>query len=218
MQVFLVSAAPPVRYPNVYGIDIPTRTELVAYNRSPEEVKAVYRCAGGWEWGGWEWTQRLAPALSSSTVLQTSTSQIPISQECMEVTCSPQAAPSLPSEPIERLGCRERSPGAHPRTQGCSADAGFGHGGDSDGTGIPRRAARGTSAWNRVLRVPWAVEVWVQVLASGHVESLPSLPTEPGQGLGVRGAGALEHYEGSPKPAASVSSLKSITGFSRSRP
>lgn len=37
-QVYLTSAAPPVRCPNVYGIDIPTKTELVAYNRTPEEV------------------------------------------------------------------------------------------------------------------------------------------------------------------------------------
>lgn len=38
LQVYLTSAAPPVRCPNVYGIDIPTKTELVAYNRTPEEV------------------------------------------------------------------------------------------------------------------------------------------------------------------------------------
>lgn len=38
-QVYLTSAAPPVRHPNVYGIDIPTQTELVAYNRTPEQVQ-----------------------------------------------------------------------------------------------------------------------------------------------------------------------------------
>eukprot|EP00752_Nemacystus_decipiens_P009117 g8141.t1 len=37
-KVYLTSAAPPVRYPNVYGIDIPTKTELVAHNRTPEQV------------------------------------------------------------------------------------------------------------------------------------------------------------------------------------
>ncbi|WJW74509.1 amidophosphoribosyltransferase [Thiohalobacter sp. IOR34] len=37
-RVSFASAAPPVRYPNVYGIDMPTREELVAYNRSVEEV------------------------------------------------------------------------------------------------------------------------------------------------------------------------------------
>ncbi|MEX2525532.1 MAG: amidophosphoribosyltransferase [Gammaproteobacteria bacterium] len=37
-KVYFASAAPPVRYPNVYGIDIPTSTELIAYNRSEDEV------------------------------------------------------------------------------------------------------------------------------------------------------------------------------------
>jgi amidophosphoribosyltransferase len=37
-KVYFASAAPPVRYPNVYGIDIPTSEELVAYNRTEEEV------------------------------------------------------------------------------------------------------------------------------------------------------------------------------------
>ena len=37
-KVFLASAAPPVRYPNVYGIDMPTQQELVAYNRTEQEV------------------------------------------------------------------------------------------------------------------------------------------------------------------------------------
>ncbi|CAM9369827.1 unnamed protein product [Choristocarpus tenellus] len=37
-SVYLTSAAPPVRYPNVYGIDIPTATELVAHNRTSAQV------------------------------------------------------------------------------------------------------------------------------------------------------------------------------------
>ena len=37
-KVYFASAAPPVRYPNVYGIDIPTSNELIAYNRSEDEV------------------------------------------------------------------------------------------------------------------------------------------------------------------------------------
>ena len=37
-KVYFASAAPPVRYPNVYGIDIPTRNELVAYGRNEEEI------------------------------------------------------------------------------------------------------------------------------------------------------------------------------------
>jgi amidophosphoribosyltransferase len=38
-RVYLASAAPPVRYPNVYGIDMPTREELVAHGRSVEEIR-----------------------------------------------------------------------------------------------------------------------------------------------------------------------------------
>jgi amidophosphoribosyltransferase len=37
-QVFFASAAPPVRFPNVYGIDMPTRAELIAAERSGDEV------------------------------------------------------------------------------------------------------------------------------------------------------------------------------------
>ncbi|MCR9104813.1 MAG: amidophosphoribosyltransferase [Gammaproteobacteria bacterium] len=37
-NVYFASAAPPVRYPNVYGIDMPSATELIAHNRSVEEV------------------------------------------------------------------------------------------------------------------------------------------------------------------------------------
>ena len=37
-RVYFASAAPPVRYPNVYGIDMPTADELIAHNRSVEEI------------------------------------------------------------------------------------------------------------------------------------------------------------------------------------
>ena len=39
-RVYMASAAPPVRYPNVYGIDMPTREELVAHGRTTEEIRA----------------------------------------------------------------------------------------------------------------------------------------------------------------------------------
>jgi len=38
-KVYMASAAPPVRFPNVYGIDMPTKDELIAHNRSTEEVR-----------------------------------------------------------------------------------------------------------------------------------------------------------------------------------
>jgi amidophosphoribosyltransferase len=37
-KVFFASAAPPVRYPNVYGIDMPTRAELIAAERDVGQV------------------------------------------------------------------------------------------------------------------------------------------------------------------------------------
>jgi amidophosphoribosyltransferase len=37
-KVFFASAAPPVRHPNVYGIDMPSRPELVAHGRTDEEI------------------------------------------------------------------------------------------------------------------------------------------------------------------------------------
>ncbi|CAZ89306.1 amidophosphoribosyltransferase [Thiomonas arsenitoxydans] len=40
-KVYLASAAPPVRYPNIYGIDMPTASELVAHNRSVEEIRQI---------------------------------------------------------------------------------------------------------------------------------------------------------------------------------
>lgn len=39
-KVYMASAAPPVRHPNVYGIDMPSAEELVAHGRSVEEVAA----------------------------------------------------------------------------------------------------------------------------------------------------------------------------------
>jgi amidophosphoribosyltransferase len=43
-KVYLASAAPPVRYPNIYGIDMPSASELVAHERSEEDVQALLGC------------------------------------------------------------------------------------------------------------------------------------------------------------------------------
>jgi len=37
-KVYFASAAPPVRYPNVYGIDMPSATELVGHDRNEKEI------------------------------------------------------------------------------------------------------------------------------------------------------------------------------------
>ncbi|MBY4947117.1 amidophosphoribosyltransferase [Cupriavidus respiraculi] len=37
-KVIFASAAPPVKFPNVYGIDMPTRSELVAHGRTHDEI------------------------------------------------------------------------------------------------------------------------------------------------------------------------------------
>ena len=43
-KVYLASAAPPVRHPNIYGIDMPAAEELVAHNRSIEEIEKHLGC------------------------------------------------------------------------------------------------------------------------------------------------------------------------------
>ncbi len=40
-KVYFASAAPPVRYPNVYGIDMPAAKELVANDRTEEEISEI---------------------------------------------------------------------------------------------------------------------------------------------------------------------------------
>jgi amidophosphoribosyltransferase len=40
-KVYMASAAPPVRYPNVYGIDMPAASELVAAERSEADVERI---------------------------------------------------------------------------------------------------------------------------------------------------------------------------------
>lgn len=38
-KVYFASASPPVRYQNVYGIDMPAASELIAHNRTVEEIR-----------------------------------------------------------------------------------------------------------------------------------------------------------------------------------
>lgn len=43
-KVYLASAAPPVRYPNVYGIDMPAANELIGHEREVEQIQAELGC------------------------------------------------------------------------------------------------------------------------------------------------------------------------------
>ena len=43
-KVYLASAAPPVRYPNIYGIDMPSSEELVAHGRTEKEIEQLLGC------------------------------------------------------------------------------------------------------------------------------------------------------------------------------
>jgi len=40
-KVYFASAAPEVRFPNVYGIDMPSASELIAHNRTVEEIQEL---------------------------------------------------------------------------------------------------------------------------------------------------------------------------------
>ncbi|KAL3942202.1 MAG: hypothetical protein SGARI_000343 [Bacillariaceae sp.] len=43
-NVYFSSAAPPIRYPNIYGIDLPSQKELIAFERNEEEIAAKIGC------------------------------------------------------------------------------------------------------------------------------------------------------------------------------
>jgi amidophosphoribosyltransferase len=43
-KVYLASAAPPVRYPNIYGIDMPSVDELVAHGRTEKQIEELLGC------------------------------------------------------------------------------------------------------------------------------------------------------------------------------
>lgn len=43
-KVYFASASPPVRYPNVYGIDMPAASELIGHNRTEDEIEQALGC------------------------------------------------------------------------------------------------------------------------------------------------------------------------------
>ena len=63
-KVYFASAAPPIRFPNIYGIDIPTRNELVAFERNEEEIAEQIGC----DWIVFQDTSDLEDAVKECTV------------------------------------------------------------------------------------------------------------------------------------------------------
>lgn len=45
-KVYIASASPPVKYPNVYGVDMPSKREFVADGRSEDDVQALLGADG----------------------------------------------------------------------------------------------------------------------------------------------------------------------------
>jgi len=62
-NVYFASAAPPIRYPNIYGIDIPTREELVAYEREEKQIAEHIGC----NWIEYQDCEDLEAAVKSSS-------------------------------------------------------------------------------------------------------------------------------------------------------
>ncbi len=61
-KVYFASAAPKVCYPNVYGIDMPTAKELIAYHRTSEEVSQLI----GADWLVYQDLQDVYEAINSA--------------------------------------------------------------------------------------------------------------------------------------------------------
>lgn len=61
-KVYFTSAAPPIRYPHIYSIDIPTRRELVAYKRNEEEIARHIGC----DWVIYQYLEDLEESVKSA--------------------------------------------------------------------------------------------------------------------------------------------------------
>jgi amidophosphoribosyltransferase len=101
-KVYFASAAPPVRFPNVYGIDMPATSELVAAGRSDEEVARLI----GADWLIYQSLDDLVAACRHDTARITEFDTSCFSGEYVTGDVTP--------EYLERLG-RNRSDGARQR-------------------------------------------------------------------------------------------------------
>ncbi len=79
VKVYFASAAPPIRYPNIYGIDIPTRNELVAFEKNEDEIAKHIGC----DWIEYQDTSDLVDA-----VRECASPDVPISGEFATVFTS----------------------------------------------------------------------------------------------------------------------------------
>jgi hypothetical protein len=114
-KVYLASAAPPVRYPNIYGIDMPAASELIAHGRSEEEVQQLLGC----DWLIYQDLSDLEDAVSgpkhkltASTPPASTASTSPASSRATWKACRPRAATKPSSSAFPERGeraCR-RSP------------------------------------------------------------------------------------------------------------
>ena len=43
-KVFMTSGAPEIKYPNVYGIDIPSQKELIAFDKTIYQIEKIIGC------------------------------------------------------------------------------------------------------------------------------------------------------------------------------
>jgi hypothetical protein len=90
-KVYLASAAPPVRYPNIYGIDMPSSEELVAHGRSEKDIEQLLGC----DWLIYQdsptskprWPDRNSP-VAASTVPASAASTSPGSKPVISSACS----------------------------------------------------------------------------------------------------------------------------------
>ena len=106
-QVFFASAAPPVRYPNVYGIDMPAASELVAAGRSDEEVANII----GADWLIYQDLDDLVRAVKHHDAMVTEFDTSCFSGEYVTTDVTPEYLARVESERSDQAKTRKRGAG-----------------------------------------------------------------------------------------------------------
>jgi amidophosphoribosyltransferase len=108
-KVYFASAAPPVRYPNVYGIDMPAASELVAAGKTQEEI----RVAIGADWLIYQDLADLVQACQHDNAPLTEFDTSCFSGEYVTGDVTPEYLSRLQSERSDsaKAGRREGAPG-----------------------------------------------------------------------------------------------------------